>query len=248
VALGAVAALGTGLRLGTLCTPVTFRQPGITAKAAATLSALTGGRSFLGIGAGWWEREHAAFGLPFPPAGERLDELEYSIRVLRALWAPGTKPVAEHGVFLPETTCYPRPAGPIDVVVGGNGERRTLRIAAELGDACNLTTTGAAPLQRKIGVLRRHCAEVGRDPDEVAVTVLDLPLVGRDRDDVWQRVERHRGRTRAATYAARTHAGTVAQHRDRHAALAALGVSTVFLSTPDLDGPEAVLELAGLNG
>jgi alkanesulfonate monooxygenase SsuD/methylene tetrahydromethanopterin reductase-like flavin-dependent oxidoreductase (luciferase family) len=247
VALGAVAALGTGLRLGTLCTPVTFRQPGITAKAAATLSALTGGRSFLGIGAGWWDREHAAFGLPFPPAGERLDELEYSIRVLRALWAPGTKPVAEHGVFLPETTCYPRPAGPIDVIVGGNGERRTLRIAAELGDACNLTTTDPVALQRKITVLRRHCADVGRAPSEVAVTVLDLPLVGRDRADVWQRVERHRGRTRAATYAARTHAGTVAQHRDRHAALAALGVSTVFLATPDLDGPECVHELAGLN-
>ena len=109
VALGAIAGLGTGLRLGTLCTPVTFRQPGITAKAAATLSALTGGRAFVGVGAGWWEREHAAFALPFPPAPERLDELEYSIRVMRALWAPGTKPYAADGVFLPETTCYPRP-------------------------------------------------------------------------------------------------------------------------------------------
>ena len=247
VALGALAALGTGLRLGTLCTPVTFRQPGITAKAAATLSALTGGRAFLGIGAGWWEREHAAFGLPFPPAAERLDELEYSIRVLRALWAPGTKAVAEHGVFLPETTCYPRPAAPIEVVVGGNGELRTLRIAAELGDACNLTSTDPVVLQRKISVLHRHCEGVGRDPAEVAVTVLDLCVVGRDRDDTWQRVERHRGRTRAATYAARTHAGTVATHRDRHAALADLGVSTVFLTTPDLDGPESVLRLAGLN-
>jgi alkanesulfonate monooxygenase SsuD/methylene tetrahydromethanopterin reductase-like flavin-dependent oxidoreductase (luciferase family) len=95
-------------------------------------------------------------------------------------------------------------------------------------------------------VLRAHCADVGRDPDEVAVTVLDLPVVGRDRDDAWARVERLRGRTAAATFAARTHAGTVAEHRDRHAALAVLGVSTVYLSTRDLDGPEAVLELAGL--
>lgn len=246
VALGAVAGLGTGLRLGTLCTPVTFRQPGITAKAAATLSALTHGRTFLGIGAGWWEREHAAFGLPFPPAGERLDELEYSIRVMRALWAPGTKAHAADGVHLPETTCYPRPAAPVEVVVGGGGERRTLRIAAELGDACNLTTSDPTVLRRRVEVLRGHCADVGRDPAEVAVTVLDLPVVGRDRDDVWARVERHRGRTKAATYAARTHAGTIAQQRDRHAELAALGVSTVFLATPDLDGPEAVLELAGL--
>ncbi len=246
VALGAVAGLGTGLRLGTLCTPVTFRQPGITAKVAATLSALTGGRTFVGIGAGWWEREHAAFGMPFPSAPERLDELEYSIRVLRALWAPGTKAHAAHGVFLPETTCYPRPVAPIPVIVGGMGERRTLRIAAELGDACNLTTSDPGVLQRKIAVLRAHCVDVGRDPAEVAVTVLDLPVVGRDRDDVWGRVERLRGRTAAPAFAARTHAGTVAEHRDRHAALAGLGVSTVFLSTRDLDGPEAVHELAGL--
>ena len=246
VALGAVAGLGTGLRLGTLCTPVTFRQPGITAKAAATLSALTGGRTFVGIGAGWWEREHAAFAMPFASAPERLDELEYTIRVLRALWAPGTKAHAADGVFLPETTCYPRPVAPIPVVVGGMGERRTLHIAAELGDACNLTTSDPEVLQRKISVLRAHCAHVGRDPDEVAVTVLDLPVVGRDRDDAWARVERLRGRTAAAAFAARTHAGTVAEHRDRHAALAGLGVSTVYLSTRDLDGPDAVLELAGL--
>lgn len=247
VTLGALAALDTGLRLGTLCTPVTFRQPGITAKAAATLSALTGGRTFLGIGAGWWEREHAAFAMPFPSAPERLDELEYAIRVMRALWAPGTRPYAAHGVFLPETTCYPRPAVPIPVVVGGGGERRSLRIAAELGDACNLTSSDPTVLEHKVEVLRRHCADVGRDPAEVAVTVLDLPVVGRDRDDVWSRVERLRGRTAAAAYAARTHAGTVGEHRDRYAGLAELGVSTVFVSTPDLDGPGGVLDLAGLN-
>ena len=78
------------------------------------------------------------------------------------------------------------------------------------------------------------------------MTVLDLPVVGHDRDDVWARVERLRGRTSAAAYAARTHAGTVAEHRDRHAGLAELGVSTVFLTTPDLDGPDAVLALVGL--
>jgi alkanesulfonate monooxygenase SsuD/methylene tetrahydromethanopterin reductase-like flavin-dependent oxidoreductase (luciferase family)/predicted kinase len=247
VALGAVAALGTGLRLGTLCTPVTFRRPGITAKAAATLSALTGGRAFVGVGAGWWEREHAAFDLPFPPARERLDELERGIRVMRALWAPGTKAYADAGVSLPETTCYPRPPAPIPVVVCGRGERRTLRIAAELGDACNLITSDPEVLRHKTDVLRRHCAEVGRDPNEVEVTVLDLPVVGRNRDDVWARVERFRGRTAAPAYAARTRAGTVAEHRDRYARLAELGVSTVFLGTRDLDGPEDVLALAGLN-
>ena len=247
VTLGALAGLGTGLDLGTLCTPVTFRPAGVTAKAAATLSALTGGHAFVGIGAGWWAREHAAYGLPFPSDRERLDDLERAILTMRALWATGTKAYDGDGVSLPETTCYPRPAGPIPVVVGGSGERRTLRIAARLGDACNLRAADEELLRHKIGVLHAHCAAVGRDPAEVAVTVLDLPVVGRDRDDAWSRVERHRGRTPAPAYAAQTHAGTVAEHRDRYASLAATGVSTVFLAIRDLDGPQDVLDLAGLN-
>ena len=96
-------------------------------------------------------------------------------------------------------------------------------------------------------VLHDHCRDVGRDPAEVAVTVLDLPVVGRDRDDVWARVERLRGRTPAAAYARRTHAGTVPEQRDRYAALAARGVSTVFVSLPDLAGADDVAALAGLN-
>jgi alkanesulfonate monooxygenase SsuD/methylene tetrahydromethanopterin reductase-like flavin-dependent oxidoreductase (luciferase family)/predicted kinase len=246
VTLGAIAALRTDLELGTLCTPVTFRPAGVTAKAAATLSALTGGRAFVGIGAGWFEREHAAYGIAFPPARQRLDDLERAVVTMKALWAAGTKAYDDHGVVLPETTSYPRPGAPIPIIVGGSGERRTLRIAAQLADACNLRTNDEAELERLIGVLHDHCDDVGRGRDEVAVTVLDLPVVGRDRDDVWARVERHRGRTAAATYAARTHAATVAGHRDRYARLAGMGVTTVFLATPDLVGPDDVLDLAGL--
>jgi alkanesulfonate monooxygenase SsuD/methylene tetrahydromethanopterin reductase-like flavin-dependent oxidoreductase (luciferase family)/predicted kinase len=247
VTLGAIAALGTDLQLGTLCTPVTFRPAGVTAKAAATLSALAGGRAFVGIGAGWFAREHAAYGIAFPTDRERLDDLERAVVTMKALWAAGTKAYDEHGVVLPETTSYPRPASEIPVVVGGSGERRTLRIAAAHGDACNLRTTDEAELARLVDVFRAHCDDVGRDRSEVAVTVLDLPVVGRDRDDVWARVESHRGRTPAATYAARTHAATVAGHRDRWARLAGLGVSTVFVATPDLGSPEDVLALRGLN-
>ncbi|HEU4336042.1 MAG TPA: LLM class flavin-dependent oxidoreductase [Nocardioides sp.] len=247
VTLGAIAAARTHLELGTLCTPVTFRPAGVTAKAAATLSALTGGRAFVGIGAGWFAREHAAYGIPFPPAGERLDDLERAVVTMKALWAAGTKAYDDHGVVLPETTSYPRPVAPVPVVVGGSGERRTLRIAAQHGDACNLRTTDEAELERLVGVLRAHCEDVHRDPAEVAVTVLDLPVVGADRDDVWARVEALRGRTPAATYAARTHAATVAGHRDRWARLAGLGVSTIFVATPGLVGPEDVLALGGLN-
>ena len=108
-----------------------------------------------------------------------------------------------------------------------------MRIVAEQADACNLPA--AEPeLERLIGVLRRHCAEVGRDPADVAVTVLDVPLIGTDADDVAARVERHRGRTPAPVYAARTHAGTALDQAERYHRLADLGVDTVFLALPDL--------------
>jgi alkanesulfonate monooxygenase SsuD/methylene tetrahydromethanopterin reductase-like flavin-dependent oxidoreductase (luciferase family)/predicted kinase len=241
VTLGLVAGLDTRLELGTLVSPITFRPAGVTAKAAATLDALTGGRAFVGVGAGWWDREHTAYGIPFPPARERLDALETGIETMRALWAPGTKAAAG----LPETTSYPRPVGRIPVVVGGNGEHRTLKIAARLGDACNLPSD-VQRLDHKLTVLRGHLDAVGRPHEELEVTVLDLPVIGRDRDDVWARVERHRGRTAAAAYAARKHAGTVAQQRDRWGGLVERGVGAVFVSTPDLDGPDDVLALAGL--
>jgi alkanesulfonate monooxygenase SsuD/methylene tetrahydromethanopterin reductase-like flavin-dependent oxidoreductase (luciferase family)/predicted kinase len=246
VTLGLVAGLDTGLQLGTLCTPVTFRPAGVTAKAAATLDALSGGRSFLGIGAGWWEREHAAYGLPFPPARARLDLLEHTIETCRALWAPGTKAYAGDLVRLPETTSYPRPAHDIPVIVGGSGERRTLDIAARLGDACNLSAQEET-LPHKLAALDRHLERAGRTRDDVAATVLDLPVVGRNREDAWSQVERLRGRTAAATFAERTHAGTPDQHRERYARLRDLGVSTAFVGVRGLHGPDEVLALAGLN-
>jgi alkanesulfonate monooxygenase SsuD/methylene tetrahydromethanopterin reductase-like flavin-dependent oxidoreductase (luciferase family) len=140
-------------------------------------------------------------------------------------------------VSLPETTCYPRPVGRIPILVGGSGEQRTLRIAAELGDGCNVAAD-AATVSRKIQVLRRHCGAVGRDPREVEVTVLDVPVIGRDRDDTAARVERLRGRSTAAAFAARTHAGPVEAHVRRYAELADLGVGTVFIALPDLSGSE----------
>ena len=245
VTLGLVAGLGTGLDLGTLVTPVTFRPAGIIAKAAATLDVLSGGRAFVGLGAGWWEREHAAFGLPFPPARERLDSVETAIETMRALWGPGTRAYDGDRVHLPETTAYPRPAHPIPIILGGSGEQRTLRIAARLADGVNLPS-GIDVVDRKLEVLRAHCREVGRDPAEVTVTVLDLPVVGRDRDDTWARVERLRGSAPAGHYLRRVNAGTPAEQRDRYGALADRGVDTVFLGLADLDGPEDVERVAPL--
>jgi alkanesulfonate monooxygenase SsuD/methylene tetrahydromethanopterin reductase-like flavin-dependent oxidoreductase (luciferase family)/predicted kinase len=235
--LGLLAGLDTNLRLGTLVSPVTFREPGIIAKTVATLDALSNGRAFCGLGAGWWLREHQAYGLDFPGDRQRLDQLQICIETLRALWAPGTK--AYHGryVHLPETTCYPRPVSDVPIIVGGSGARRTLRIVAEQADGCNLPSDQAV-LQTKIDVLRRHCAAVDRDPDSVEITVLDLPVIGEDREDVAVRVERLRGRTPAAAYAARHHAGPAVDHARRYLELADLGVGTIFLALPDLAGAD----------
>ena len=243
VTLGLLAGLTTGLRLGTLVTPVTFRAPGILAKTVATLDALSGGRAFCGIGTGWWDREHAAFGLPFPAAPDRLDQLEVAIETIRALWQPGTRPYHGQRVSLPETTCYPRPSAPVPIIVGGSGERRTLRIAARLGDGCNLPSD-LGTLDRKLAVLRAHCQEAGRDPDQVRVTVLDIPVVGRDREQAGSIVERLRGRTAAAAFARRHHAGLAADHIGRYRLLADRGVRTVFVALPDLAGPDDVGRLA----
>jgi alkanesulfonate monooxygenase SsuD/methylene tetrahydromethanopterin reductase-like flavin-dependent oxidoreductase (luciferase family)/predicted kinase len=245
VTLGMLAGLTAtdSLKLGTLVTPVTFRAAGVLAKTVATLDALSGGRTFCGIGAGWWDREHAGFGLPFPPAPDRFDQLEATIETLRALWRPGTKQYQGERVTLPETTCYPRPAGPVPIIVGGSGERRTLRIAARLGDGCNLPAD-LGTLDKKLAVLRAHCEQVGRDPAQVQITVLDIPVIGRDREHAALIVERLRGRMSASAYSRLRHAGTAGEHVGRYRLLAERGVGTVFVSLPDLSGPEDVLRLA----
>ncbi len=236
VALGLLAGAVPGLRLGTLVSPLSLRAPGLLAKALATLDVLSGGAAFCGVGAGWWEREHAAYGVEFPPPAERLRLLAAGIETMRALWRPGTAAYSGELVELPETTCYPRPLGPMPVVVGGRGPR-LLDIAARLGDACNLPSD---PVQLADGIetLRAACDAAGRDPAEVAITVLDLPVVGRDREHTAALVERLRGRTSAASYAAAHHAGPAADHVARYRQLAELGVSTAFVALPDLAGPD----------
>lgn len=245
--LGAIAGLsraqGRSLRIGALVSPASLRRPGLMAKSIATLDVLTGGRAFCGVGAGWFEREHAAYGLPFGSDRERLDDLERCVETMRALWAPGTKAYAGRTVDLPETTCYPRPVSDVPIIVGGGGERRTLRIAAAWADACNVRGS-EDQVAAKIDVLRRHCADVGRDPADVAVTVLDLPVVGRDRSEVADLVELHRGRRSAADFAAQYPTGTAEQHVARYRRLAALGVSTVFVAPFGSGGPADVERFA----
>jgi alkanesulfonate monooxygenase SsuD/methylene tetrahydromethanopterin reductase-like flavin-dependent oxidoreductase (luciferase family) len=227
VTLGLLAGLPTSLQLGTLVSPLSLHSPGRLAKAAATLDALSGGRAFCGVGAGWWEREHRAFGLPFPETDERIALLSNAIPVMRALWAPGTKAAAG----LPESTSYPRPVGPLPLLVGGRGAR-VLRIAAELGDGCNVPAS------------TDHVARAAAAMNGKRITVLDVPVLGRDRDEVAALVERLRGRVSAAAYARAHHAGLAADHVARYRELGDLGVDTVFVALPDLRVADDVEKLA----
>ena len=158
----------------------------------------------------------------------------------RSLRQPGTRPFRSERVWLPETTCYPRPVSRIPVIVGGSGEKRTLAIAARLGDGCNLPSD-ISTLDRKLAVFRQHCVAAGRDPAEPEVTVLDIPVIGRDREHVASMVEKLRGRTAAAAFAQRHHAGPASEHIGRYRLLADRGVRTVFVSLPHLTEPEDVL-------
>ena len=178
--LGYLAAVTQRLRLGTLVTGVTYRHPGLLAKIVTTLDVLSGGRAILGLGAAWYEREHLALGVPFPRVAERFEMLEEALQVCRQMWSDDDGPYDGRHYRLAETICSPRPVRTPHppVVVGGSGERKTLRLVAQYADACNLFASDPEEVAHKLRVLDRHCADVGRDPADITRTVLsgDDPL------------------------------------------------------------------------
>lgn len=172
--LGFLAGQTERLRLGLLVTGVTYRHPGLLAKAVSTLDVLSGGRALLGIGAAWYEREHHGLGVPFPPVVERFERLEEALQICRQMWGPDNGPFEGRHYDLAETLCVPQPLQPggPPVLVGGMGEKKTLRLVARYGDACNLFDIGPEGVAHKLDVLDRHCEDAGRDPAEVARTVI----------------------------------------------------------------------------
>jgi F420-dependent oxidoreductase-like protein len=173
-ALGFLAGRTERLQLGLLVTGVTYRQPGLLAKTLATLDVLSGGRALLGIGAAWYEREHLGLGVPFPPVAERFERLEEALQICRQMWGSDTGPFGGRHYALAETLCVPaplQPGGP-PILIGGMGERKTLRLVAQYADACNLFDAGPDVLAHKIEVLDRHCDDLGRDRAEVQKTVI----------------------------------------------------------------------------
>jgi F420-dependent oxidoreductase-like protein len=175
--LGALAARTRRVQLGTLVTGVTYRNPAILAKIVTTLDVISRGRAILGIGGAWYEIEHQALGVGYPSDRVRLDMLEEAVQVCRAMFTEDDVSFTGSHYRLDHARNLPRPVqeGGPKIMIGGGGEKRTLRLVARYADKCNVTGD-LATLARKIDVLHRHCADVGRDPAEVAVTWM-TPLI-----------------------------------------------------------------------
>jgi F420-dependent oxidoreductase-like protein len=179
--LGFVAGATERLRLGTIVTGVTYREPGFLVKQQTTLDVLSGGRSWFGIGAAWAEREHKGLGFAFPPVAERFRRLEETLQIAKQMWSGEVKPYQGRYYQLAETLCSPpplqRPHPPI--MVGGGGEQKTLKLVARYADACNIGGN-AETIRHKLDVLREHCRAEGRDYDAIEKTTNTNMHVTRD--------------------------------------------------------------------
>lgn len=177
------------IRFGPMVSPITFYHPTLLAKMAAALDTLSLGRLDLGIGGGWNEHEHAMFGIPMPPLKERMDRLEYAAAHIRALGAG--EPVTLDQPYYPlrQAESYPLPShGRLRLVVGGRGEKRTLRIVARFADEWNITRIDLAAFKHKRGVLAAHCAAFERDPDTIARSLMVPMAIGRTSAEVTRRI------------------------------------------------------------
>ena len=245
--LGYLAASTERVRLGALVTGVTYRNPAHLGKIIATLDVLSGGRALCGLGLAWHRDEHAAYGWEFPSTTERYALLEDTLKLLPLLWGPGSPAFAGDRVTVPEAVCYPRPLQEhVPVLVGGGGERRTLRLAARYADAANVM--GDVPAVRhKAEVLRSHCRQEGRDPGQVALTHLSSVLVGAQDRHVAELVERVRPRHRDPAQVARAYnAGTVEDHIGRCRELSEAGVREVMVRLPDPLDADAMAQMAAV--
>ena len=190
-ALGWLAAKTERVKLLTMVTAVVYREPGLLAKAMSTLDVLSGGRSILGIGAAWNEDESRGLGLPFPPTAERFERLEEAIRICLQMWSDDDGPFDGKHYHLARTLNSPqplaRPRPPI--LIGGGGEKKTLRLVAQYADSCNIAFYNPDEAAHKLEVLRGHCADVGRNYDEIEKTAQTRFDLGEDGEHVQRTIE-----------------------------------------------------------
>src|SRR6266513_3697887 len=218
-ALSFIAGQTSKIKLGTMVTGVTYRHPGILVKTVTTLDVLSEGRAYLGIGAAWNEAEHVGLGVPFPPLAERFERLEETLQIVHQMWSGDEKPYNGKYYHLSRLLNSPqsvqRPHPPI--LIGGSGERKTLRLVAQYADACNLfARIGKDVLQHKLDVLREHCQAVGRPYEQIEKTTLDVLRISRD------------GRDGTMTPAAAL---------DFFAELASMGIDQAIFSLPNVYEP-----------
>ena len=194
-ALGFAAARTSKIKLGTLVTGVTYRHPGVLVKAATTLDVLSGGRAYLGIGAAWFDREHAGLGVTFPPMKERFERLEEALQIARQMWSDDNGAFAGKHYQLAETICTPRPLSQphMPILIGGRGEKKTLRLVAKYGDAWNMPggfdQASLDEFRRLSTALREHCAREGRSYDEIKKTTLGTLMMRESGADPWRSPE-----------------------------------------------------------
>ncbi len=213
--LGFAAGVTSRIELGAMVTGVSYRHPGILAKTVTTLDVLSGGRAWLGTGAGWYEQEHRGLGVRFPLVAERFELLEETLQIVRQMWDGDDREYAGTHFHLERPLSSPPPVRRPPVLIGGGGERKTLRLAAQYADACNIFDLGADLIRRKFEVLAGHCADLGRDPREIRHTVLTrFPLTRTGGQTVPPLGET---------------ALSVAQALDRLGGLAEIGADTVIL-------------------
>jgi F420-dependent oxidoreductase-like protein len=187
-----IAARNSKLEFGALVSPTTFRNPVMLAKDSVALDNLSGGRFWLGIGAGWNEREHAAFGFPLPPLKERMDRLEEAIEVIKLLWSGEKVSYAGEQFQLNDAQMRPVPTRPggVPMLIGGSGERRTLRMVARFANEWNSNASNHEVYRHKVDVLEQHCQEIGRDSAEIARSVMVGHMIGVTESDVRARAAR----------------------------------------------------------
>jgi F420-dependent oxidoreductase-like protein len=229
-ALTYAAALTSKVKLGTLVTGVTYRYPAILVKTVTTLDVLSRGRAYFGVGAAWNEVEHAALDVPFPPLKDRFEILEETLQMALQMWSGEAKPFAGKRLHLAETLNVPnsiqRPHPPI--MIGGEGEQKTLRLVAKYADACNIFAfSGAEHVKQKYDVLRQRCEEEGRPYEEIEKTTVQAMLVTKD------------GRVPEGLQT-RVPAMTPAQAVEVFHQLAEIGTDHAIVNMPNYTAPDAL--------
>jgi F420-dependent oxidoreductase-like protein len=234
--LAGLAARTSRVSLGMLVGGVMYRNPALLAKITTTLDVISGGRAVLGLGAAWFEDEHKAYDFAFPPLRERFEHLEDALRIARAMFTED-RPTVEgrhHSIHAPYNN--PRPLrGDIPIMVGGSGERKTLRLVARYADACNLFGD-AERLRHLLGVLERHCEDAGRDPAEITKTGMARVVLADSEEAAQRRVDELTGGQGGGQYLAGTPERVAELVQERLDA----GIEGMTLSLPDVHDLDVV--------